>query len=77
MLVCARVARTRSYLPPSMVAAQIRAADPAVTSNGDRVPLPRRWLRGFAEVQVACAGMAPRAEWSATEARRFLQALPG
>jgi SWIM zinc finger len=153
LLVCARVARTRFYVPPSMVAAQIRAADPVVTSNGDRlrfeafsacagvyvrfdalaetletapsacgttnvdvnppmrellaqvggrdplhlqvghagevavttlegraverkVPLPRRWLRGFAEAQVACAAMVPRVEWSAAEARRFLQALP-
>src|SRR5688500_8762959 len=37
LLTVARVARTRFYLPPAMVAAIIRAADPVVTSNGDRL----------------------------------------
>jgi SWIM zinc finger len=152
LLVCARVARTRFYMPPNMVAAKIRAADPVVTSNGDRlrfesfsaccgvysrldvlpdgldpaplstgttnvdfnppmrgalacvsvgeplhlqvglndvtvstlddrvverkVPLPERWLKGFAEVQVAAARMARLAELSGVEARRFLRSLP-
>ena len=35
--VCARVARTRFYVPPGMLAAVLRAADPVVTSNGDRL----------------------------------------
>lgn len=131
--LCARIARTRFYVPPGMLAAVLRAADPVVSSNGDRlrfesfsaccgvygrmdilpealdgaffgvgttnvdfnppmrkalarvggldpmqlsvgiddvtvrtmdgeaverkVPLPQRWLKGFAEVQVAAAGM--------------------
>ena len=152
LLVVARVARTRFYVPPAMLAAVIRAADPVVTSNGDRlrfesfsaccgvyarldllpgrldqpaldtgttnvdlnpptrqalagvaageplhldvglddvvvttldgssverkVPLPDRWLKGFAEVQIAASNMSPRLELDAPQARRFLQALP-
>ncbi|MFE3019842.1 SWIM zinc finger family protein [Streptomyces sp. NPDC059256] len=41
-----------------------------------KVPLPDRWLRGFAEAQVATAGFDLRAELSATEAVRFLRSLP-
>ncbi len=37
LLAVARVARTRFYVPPSMLAAVLRAADPVVTSNGDRL----------------------------------------
>lgn len=37
LLVVARVARTRFYVPPSMTAAAIRAADPVVTSDGERL----------------------------------------
>jgi len=42
-----------------------------------KVPLPERWLRGFAEVQVIAAGFDQRAELPATEALRFLRSLPG
>lgn len=151
LLVIARVARTRFYVPPGMLAAVLRAADPVVTSNGDRlrfesfsvcasvyarldalpgalggpalatgttnvdvnpplrealarvgagqsmhlavgrdvtvttaeasvteekVPLPDRWLKGFAEVQVAGSGMTPALEVGTAEARRFLGTLP-
>jgi hypothetical protein len=151
LLTVARVARTRFYLPPGMLAAILRAADPVVTSNGDRlrfesfsaccgvharldvlpagmdgpaldtgttnvdfnppmraalagvggidplhlavgaavtlttmdaavtedkVPLPARWLKGFAEVQVATADAEPAFEVPAVEARRFLRGLP-
>lgn len=53
----------------------------AVTTVGGsvvekKVPLPDRWLRGFAEAQVACAGFDLRAELSAAEAVRFLRSLP-
>jgi hypothetical protein len=41
-----------------------------------KVPLPERWLKGFAEVQVAAARMRPAAELAAVPARRFLRALP-
>ncbi|PRH78917.1 hypothetical protein C6N75_12405 [Streptomyces solincola] len=41
-----------------------------------KVPLPDRWLRGFAESQVVSAGFEQRAELSAAEAVRFLRALP-
>jgi hypothetical protein len=37
LLAVAKVARTRFYMPPGMVAAILRAADPVVTSNGDRL----------------------------------------
>ncbi|MER5886555.1 SWIM zinc finger domain-containing protein [Streptomyces sp. NPDC001941] len=41
-----------------------------------RVPLPDRWLRGFAEAQVVSSGFDLRAELPAAEAVRFLRALP-
>jgi len=41
-----------------------------------RVPLPRRWLRGFAEAQVLAAGLALRAEVPAAAAAALLRALP-
>jgi hypothetical protein len=37
LLAVAKVARTRFYVPPGMLAAILRAADPVVTSNGDRL----------------------------------------
>ena len=151
LLAVARVARSRYYVPPGMVAAMIRAADPVVTSNGDRlrfesfsaccgvyarldvlpgaldgpaldtgttnvdfnapmrealagiggveplhlsvgddltvttmggtvtekrVQLPDRWLKGFAEVQVAASSMTSAFEVGAAEARRLVQSLP-
>lgn len=151
LLVVAKVARTRFYTPPGMLAAILAAADPVVTSNGDRlrfesfsaccgvyarydalpgsldgrvidtgttnvdfnppmrdalarvggleplhlqvgedvvvrtldaevtekkVPLPKRWLKGFAEVQLASASVAPAFEVAASEARRFIRGLP-
>ncbi|GAA2588176.1 SWIM zinc finger family protein [Actinomadura fulvescens] len=41
-----------------------------------KVPLPERWLRGFAEVQVIAAGFDLRAEVTGQEAVRFLRSLP-
>ncbi|SEG07127.1 SWIM zinc finger [Thermomonospora echinospora] len=41
-----------------------------------KVPLPDRWLRGFAEVQVIASGFDLRAELGRAEAVRFLRALP-
>jgi hypothetical protein len=41
-----------------------------------KVPLPRRWLRGFAETQVLLAGCDLRAELGATETGRFVRSLP-
>ncbi|PJM96567.1 SWIM zinc finger family protein [Streptomyces sp. CB01373] len=41
-----------------------------------KVPLPDRWLRGFAEAQVIAAGFDLRAELPAPEAVRFLRSLP-
>ncbi|TYK45906.1 SWIM zinc finger family protein [Actinomadura decatromicini] len=41
-----------------------------------KVPLPDRWLRGFAEVQVITAGFDPRAELTGPDAVRFLRSLP-
>ena len=151
LLAVSRVARTRFYVPPGMLAAVLRAADPVATSNGDRlrfesfsaccgvharldvlpgaldgpaldtgttnvdvnppmrralagiggldplhltigedltvttfegsvteqrVPLPERWLKGFAEVQVAAAAMHPVLDVPAVEARRFIASLP-
>jgi hypothetical protein len=41
-----------------------------------KVPLPERWLRGFAEVQSITAPFDLRAELSPIEATRFLRSLP-
>ncbi|GAA2206853.1 SWIM zinc finger domain-containing protein [Nonomuraea monospora] len=41
-----------------------------------KVPLPSRWLRGFAEVQVMAAGWDLRAELAGPQAVRFLRSLP-
>ncbi|MEU2673730.1 SWIM zinc finger family protein [Streptomyces sp. NPDC007164] len=41
-----------------------------------KVPLPDRWLRGFAEAQVVSVGFDLRAELPAAEAVRFLRSLP-
>lgn len=41
-----------------------------------KVPLPQRWLRGFAEAQVLAADLALRAEVPAVEAAAVLRALP-
>jgi hypothetical protein len=152
LCICARVARNRFYVPPGMLAAILRAADPVVTSSGGRlrfesfsaccgvyarldllpgaldgavlgcgttnvdfnppmraalarvagldplhisvgvddvtistmdgevvegrVPLPERWLKGFAEVQLACAQMGLLAELQPPAAQAFLRGLP-
>ncbi len=152
LLLVAKVAATRFWMPPSMVAAAVAAADPVVTvsdrvvrfescsvccgvycrldldgeafdgtvhrhgtTNVDcnpplraelarvggrdplrlaigadalavttlsgsiverRVPLPARWVRGFAEVGVAMAGLEPVATLGMAEARRLLDNLP-
>ncbi|WP_408889221.1 SWIM zinc finger family protein [Myxococcus faecalis] len=41
-----------------------------------KVPLPLRWLKGFAEVQAYLSRLTPFAELSATEALRLLRGLP-
>jgi hypothetical protein len=41
-----------------------------------KVPLPPRWLRGFAEAQVIMSACDLRAELDAVEAGRFLRSLP-
>ncbi|MFE0119374.1 SWIM zinc finger family protein [[Kitasatospora] papulosa] len=41
-----------------------------------KVPLPERWLRGFAESQAVTTGFDLRAELTAAETTRFLRSLP-
>jgi hypothetical protein len=41
-----------------------------------KVPLPERWVRGFAEAQVLAAGFELRGEVSAVQAAAVLRALP-
>lgn len=52
----------------------------ATTFDGEfvekKVPLPQRWLRGFAEAQVLGAEFALRAEVPAAQAAAFLRSLP-
>ncbi|MFC3689276.1 SWIM zinc finger family protein [Aquipuribacter hungaricus] len=55
-------------------ALEVTTLDEAVVER--KVPLPQRWLRGFAEAPVALARMTPRGEVTGTEARRFLRSLP-
>ena len=152
LLMLARVARTRFYVPPNTLAAVLRAADPVVTSTPEglrfesfsvccgvyarldvdaaaldathvapgvtnvdvnpplrqalaglraseplhlnvgsdalrvstgageiveeKVPLPTRWLKGFAETQMLSAGMACRHALTGAALRQFVQALP-
>jgi hypothetical protein len=152
LLGCARVARTRYYTPPGMVARILLAADPVVTSEAaglrfesfsvccgvysrldvlaggldrvpsavgttnvdfnppmrealarigasqpvrlhvgadelgiktfggqvveQKVPLPERWVRGFAEVQVLASGLQLISDLSIADARPFLRSLP-
>ena len=52
----------------------VRTLDTEVTER--KVPLPERWLKGFAEVQLASAQVTPTLEVSAAEARRFVRGLP-
>ncbi|MEL6685677.1 MAG: SWIM zinc finger family protein [Pseudomonadota bacterium] len=41
-----------------------------------KVPLPPRWIKGFAEVQIIMAGMKPAYSLSRVAAQRFFHALP-
>lgn len=52
----------------------VTTTDGAVVEK--KVPLPDRWLRGFAEAQVASAAFDLRAELPAADAVRFLRSLP-
>ncbi|WP_406238465.1 SWIM zinc finger family protein [Nocardia sp. NBC_01009] len=77
--------------PLQLALARVRGADPlrlevgsealAVTTFDGivverKVPLPYRWMRGFAEVQAICSGFDPRARLAAVDAARFLRTLP-
>jgi hypothetical protein len=55
---------------------EVRVATLGGSAVERKVPLPARWLKGFAEVQVACSRMVAAHELTAVEARRFLQSLP-
>lgn len=55
---------------------EVRVETLAGSAVEKKVPLPDRWLKGFAEVQIASAQMVLRHELPAVEARRFLQSLP-
>ena len=55
---------------------EVRVETLAGSAVERKVPLPERWLKGFAEVQVASAHMVARHELPGVEARRFLQSLP-
>jgi hypothetical protein len=55
---------------------EVRVTTLAGSAFERRVPLPESWLKGFAEVQLASAGMVVYHELPAVEARRFLHSLP-
>ncbi|MEO6086762.1 MAG: SWIM zinc finger family protein [Umezawaea sp.] len=53
---------------------EVGTSDGAVVEK--KVPLPPRWLRGFAETQVLASRFDLRAELAPAEAARFLRSLP-
>ncbi|HEX8867497.1 MAG TPA: SWIM zinc finger family protein [Lentzea sp.] len=53
---------------------EVGTLDGAVVEK--KVPLPARWLRGFAETQVLTSRFDLKAELSPAEAQRFLKTLP-
>ena len=53
---------------------EVGTLDGAVVEK--KVPLPPRWLRGFAETQVLTSRFDLKAELAPTEAARFLRTLP-
>lgn len=53
---------------------RVTTMDAAVVE--ERVELPKRWLKGFAETQLLSAEMVPAHELNAQQARLFLQGLP-
>lgn len=55
---------------------ELAVTTPAGPVVEKKVPLPSRWLRGFAETQVIASGFDLRAELPAAEAVRFLRSLP-
>ena len=55
---------------------EVRVTTLAGSEVERKVPLPERWVKGFAEVQVASAHMLLRHELSAVETRHFLRSLP-
>jgi hypothetical protein len=77
--------------PLRLALARVRGGDPlklevgpegleATTFDGTvverKVPLPPRWLRGFAEVQAVTSGYDLRVSLTAADAARFLRSLP-
>lgn len=59
----------------------IDAATVGVTANNlaiveKKVPLPLRWIRGFADVQVVMSGMRPAFRMCRVSAQQFLRNLP-
>jgi hypothetical protein len=55
---------------------EVVVTTPSATAVERKVPLPARWLRGFAESGVVAARFDPRFEVSTTEFVRFLRSLP-
>jgi hypothetical protein len=55
---------------------EVRVTTLAGSEVERKVPLPERWIKGFAEVQVSASRMLLRHELGRVEARRFLQSLP-
>ncbi|MCP3880196.1 MAG: SWIM zinc finger family protein, partial [Sulfitobacter sp.] len=52
----------------------VATLDTAVVEK--QVPLPERWIRGFAETAVATSSLEPKAQLSSPELRRFTDNLP-
>ena len=55
---------------------ELRVATPGSELVEEKVPLPGRWLKGFAETQLLAAGMRLRHELDTVGARLFIQSLP-
>lgn len=55
---------------------QLRISTPEASWSEDKVALPQRWVRGFAEVPAVAAGTSPLVELTGPAIARFMAGLP-
>jgi len=74
----AALARVREKTPLRLVvnqdAVELHQPEGAIVER--KVPLPVRWIKGFAEVQSHLSGMSRKFSLSRVQAQKFLRALP-
>ena len=74
----AALARIRDGMPLRLIVHKdaVELHQPEAKIIERRVPLPVRWIKGFAEVQSHLSGMSKRFSLSRVQAQRFLRSLP-